>query len=79
MRFRRVACSLLLYAGLFTSFAKAQAADCVSERVDYDKRGHQIATLSLAEDADSKRVCGSLSIRVRARNDPRLNVNVFAT
>ena len=79
MRFRRVACSLLLYAGLFTTFAKAQAADCVSERVDYDKRGHQIAALSLAEDADSKRVCGFLSIRVRARNDPRLNVNVFAT
>jgi hypothetical protein len=79
MRSRRIACSLLLYAGLFTTFAKAQATDCVSERVDYDKWGHQIAALSLVEDADSKRLCGSLAIRVRARNDPRLNVNVFAT
>lgn len=79
MRFRDVACSLFLSAGLLAILPEAQAADCISERVDYDKWGHQIATLSLSADADARRDCGSLGIRVRARNDPRLNVNVFAT
>ena len=76
MRFRHVACSLLLSAA---ASCEGQAADCISERVDYDKWGHQIAALSLAEDAHARQVCGPLSIRVRASNDPRLNVNVFAT
>jgi hypothetical protein len=79
MRFRHVACSLILSAGLFTVFRDAQAADCISERVDYDRWGHQIAALSLTEDADARQVCGSLGIRVRAGKDSRLNVNIFAT
>lgn len=79
MGFRRVVCSLFLSVGLFAASREGQAADCISERADYDKWGHQIAVLSLAEDAGVRRVCGSLGIRVRARNDPRLNVNVFAT
>ena len=79
MRFRHLACALSLTAWLFAPAREAQAADCISERVDYDKRGHQIAALSLVEDADARQVCGSLGIRVRARNDPRPNVNVFAT
>ena len=79
MGFRHIACSLLMSAGLFAASGEGQAADCISGRVDYDKWGHQIAALSLVLDADARRVCGSLAIRVRARNDPRLNVNVFAT
>jgi len=78
MRFRHVAC-VLLSVGLFAMLPEAHAADCVSERVDYDKWGHEIAALSLSADADARLVCGSLGIRVRSRNDPRLNVNVFAT
>jgi len=66
-------------AGLFAASGEGQAADCISDRVDYDKRGHQIAALSLVADAAAGQVCGSLAIRVRARNDARLNVNVFAT
>jgi hypothetical protein len=79
MRFRHVVGPLLLSAGLFAASGEGQAADCISDRVDYDRWGHQIAALSLVADADARQVCGSLTIRVRARNDPRLNVNVFST
>jgi hypothetical protein len=79
MRFRHVTCALLLSAGLFAVFCDARAADCISERVDYDRWGHEIAALSLAEGADARQVCGSLGIRVRAGKDSRLNVNIFAT
>lgn len=70
---------MLLGVSLLVVFREARTADCISGRVDYDKWGHQIAALSLVEDADARQVCGSLGIRVRARDDPRLNVNVFAT
>jgi hypothetical protein len=64
---------------LFAASREGQAADCTSERVDYNKWGHEIAALSLNDDADARQVCGSLAIRIRASNDSRLNVNVFAT
>ncbi len=76
---RNVACLVLLSAGLFAVFQEAQAADCTTVRVGYDKWGHQVATLSVLEHADAKQVCGSLAIRVRARDDSRLSVNIFAT
>jgi hypothetical protein len=78
MGFRHVARLLLLSAGLLAASGAGQAADCIRDRVDYDRWGHQIAALSLAEDADARRICGSLDIRVRSRNDPRPSVNVFA-
>jgi hypothetical protein len=78
MGFRHVACSLLMSAGLFAASGEGRAADCISNRVDYDRWRHQIAALSLAADANARQICGSLDIRVRSRNDPRLNVNVFA-
>jgi hypothetical protein len=77
MRVPHVACLMILSACLFATFRPTRAADCISGRVDYDKWGHEIAVLSLA--ADAKQICGSLAIRVRARDDSRLSVNVFAT
>jgi hypothetical protein len=79
MRGPHVARVMILSVGLFATFQPTEAADCISGRVDYDKWGHQVAALSLAADADANQVCGSLAIRVRARNDSRLSVNVFAT
>jgi hypothetical protein len=78
MRFRHAAGLLILSAGLFAVSRETWAADCISARDDYDKRGRQVAAVSLAVDADAKRICGALAIRIRAREDSRLSVNVFA-
>ena len=70
MRFRDFACLMLLGVGLLGASCAAHAADCITG---------QSAVLSLVEDSDVRAICGALAIRVRARDDPRGNVNIFAT
>lgn len=72
MKFRYLA--ILMAALVLTTSAAARAADCVEVREVYDAEGRQVFELMLAD-----RSCGPLRIVERRREDPRLEVNIFAT